>query len=167
MLTRSFNYISFLALVILPLCAHAELEAGRYFQAITADKSNIHTLWYQLGNEKQAINATYTLRSRDYAYPKGETIIFYGERVDANDQPIPEAIATIPAGATRLLLRFTKLATPDKRGLSYRVHAFKDDTKTFPFGTFQFVNACAKDVDVDIGGKAFHLKQGAMKNIAM
>jgi hypothetical protein len=167
MFSRPLNYSSFLSLLLLPLCAHAELQDGRYFQAIAADTSKVRTLWYQLDNEKQTVSATYTLRSSDYAYAEGETIIFYGERVDHKGKPIPEAVATIPSGATRLLLRFTKLATPDKRGLSYRVHTFKDDTKTFPFGSFHFVNASAKDVDVDIGGKAFHLKQDAMKNIAM
>ena len=167
MFSRPLNYSSFLSLLLLPLCAHAELQDGRYFQAIAADTSKVRTLWYQLGNEKQTVSATYTLRSSDYAYAEGETIIFYGERVDHKGKPIPEAVATIPSGATRLLLRFTKLATPDARGLSYRVATFKDDTKTFPFSTFQFVNACAKDVAVDIGGKAFHLKQGEMTNIAM
>lgn len=167
MFSQPLNYSYFLALLLLPLCAHAELQDGRYFQAIAADTPNIRTLWYQLGNEKQAITATYTLRSSDYAYADGEAIIFYGERVDANGQPIPEAIATIPSGATRLLLRFTKLPTPDEHGLSYSVATFKDDSKTFPFGSFHFVNATSKDVNIHLGEKPFQLKRGAAKNIAM
>lgn len=167
MLSWPFNDCSFLALLLLPLCTQAGLKEGRYFQAIAADTPNIRTLWYQLGNEKQAITATYTLRSSDYAYADGEAITFYGERVDANGQPIAEAIATIPEGATRLLLRFTKLPDRDQHGLSYRIAVFKDDSKTFPFGSFHFVNATAKDVNIHLGEIPFQLKQGAAKNIAM
>jgi hypothetical protein len=167
MYLRSLIRIPLLAILMLPAQSHAELRDGTYFQAISANDPIAKKLWYRVGSKKHAIAATSAMRSIDYPYAEGASIIFYGDRVDANAQPIPEAIATIPSGATRLLLRFTKLATPDKRGLSYRVHTFKDDTKTFPFSSFQFVNACAKDVAVDIGGKAFHLKQDAMKNIAM
>ena len=167
MFSRLLKYISCFPLLLLPLCALAELKNGHYFQAISADKSTIRTLWYQLGNEKQTISATYTLRSVDYEYAKGETITFYGERVDANGQPLPEAIATIPAGATRLLLRFTKLPTPDEYGLSYNIAVFEDDSKTFPFGSFHFVNATSKDVNINLGEKPFQLKRGAAKNIAM
>ncbi len=164
---RSLIRISLLAILMLPAQSHAELRDGNYFQAISANDPIAKKLWYRVGSKKHAIAATSAMRSIDYAYVAGKSIVFYGDRIDANAQPIPDAIATIPQGATRLLLRFHKLPEPDDRGLRYHVDSFKDDTKTFPFSSFQFVNACAKDVAVDIGGKAFHLKQGEMTNIAM
>ena len=143
----------------------AKLKAGRYFQAIAEDKAIIRTLWYQSGLNQQTIVATKTMRSVDYAYDAGENIIFYGERIDQDENPIPEAIVPIPEGASRLLLLFSELSAPNEKGLTYRVYAIKDDINNFSFGSFHFINASTKDAGVNIDGNKFLLKQGATRNV--
>jgi len=143
----------------------AKLKAGRYFQAIAEDKAIIRTLWYQSGLNQQTIVATKTMRSVDYAYDAGENIIFYGERIDQDENPIPEAIVPIPEGASRLLLLFSELSAPNEKGLTYRVYTIKDDINNFSFGSFHFINASTKDAGVNIDGNKFLLKQGAKRNV--
>ena len=84
--------LAFPLVLLTPLCVDAKLKAGRYFQAIAGDKAIIRTLWYHSGLEQQTIVATKTMRSVDYAYDAGKNIIFYGERVDQDENPIPEAV---------------------------------------------------------------------------
>lgn len=162
---ESLSKAALIALILLPLTGQAQLKSGHYFQAIAGDQAIIRTLWYPLGSEKQTIVATTAMRSRDYAYDKGEHITFYGDRRDAEGVPIPEAIVKIPEGASRLLFIFSKLSEPNEFGLTYQVHAIEDDTQQFPFGSFQFINASTKDAGVDIGGNKFLLKKGASKNV--
>lgn len=154
-----------LILLILPICGHAQLKDGRYFQVIASEQSINRTLWYQSGTKQQTITATRTARSGDYAYNAGKVITFFGDRIDTEGNPIPEAIAPVPEGASRLLLRFTLLPAPDKSGLSYSVVAIKDDTKNFPFGSFRFINASSTDVDVNLGDTKFLSKPGDSKNV--
>lgn len=156
---------AFSLLLLIPLCADAELKAGRYFQAIAANKAIVRTLWYQSGQKQQTIVATTTMRSGDYAYDAGENIIFYGERVDPEGTPIPEAIVPIPEGASRLLLLFSELSVPNEQGLTYQVYVIKDDTHKFSFGSFHFINASTKTAGVNLGGNKFLLKKGATKNV--
>ena len=156
---------AFSLLLLIPLYADAELKAGRYFQAIAGNKAIVRTLWYQSGQKQQTIVATTTMRSGDYAYDAGENIIFYGERVDPEGTPIPEAIVPIPEGASRLLLLFSELSVPNEEGLTYQVYVIEDDINKFSFGSFHFINASKKDAAVNLGGNKFLLKQGATKNV--
>lgn len=159
-------YTVLLSLILLAPHAHAQLKEGRYFQAIAGDDAiEKDTLWYQRGTEKHTFSATLTMRSRDYEYDKGETIIFYGDRIDTDGQPIPEATATVPPEASRLLLRFTKLPTPDADGSTYRVYVITDDVHTFPFGSFHFINDSSTDADINLDETKFLLKKGHSKNI--
>ena len=162
---RSLILISLLAILILPAQSHAELRDGNYFQAISANDPVAKKLWYRVGSKKHTIAATSAMRSIDYAYVAGKSIIFYGDRIDANAQPIPDAIATIPQGATRLLLRFHKLPEPDDRGLRYHVDSFKDDSKTFPFGSFHFINTSTQHVKINLAGTTAVLAPGGLSNI--
>ena len=159
------NKATRLFLFLLPLCGHAELKTGRYFQAIAGDKAIVHTLWYQSGAKKQTIVATTAIRSGDYAYDAGEMITLYGDRIDEEGKPIPEAIAPVPEGASRLLLLFTQLPEPNEQGLTYRVYVIEDDIQKFSFGSFHFINASTKDSGINLGGEKFLLKKGASKNI--
>lgn len=156
---------AFSLLLLIPLCADAELKAGRYFQAIAGNKAIVRTLWYQSGQKQQSIVATTTMRSGDYAYDAGENIIFYGERVDPEGIPIPEAVVPIPEGATRLLLLFSELSVPNEQGLTYQVYVIGDDINKFSFGSFHFINASKKDAAINLGGNKFLLKHGATKNV--
>ena len=156
---------AFSLLLLIPLYADAELKAGRYFQAIAGNKAIVRTLWYQSGQKQQTIVASTTMRSGDYAYDAGENIIFYGERVDPEGTPIPEAIVPIPEGASRLLLLFSELSVPNEEGLTYQVYVIEDDINKFSFGSFHFINASKKDAAVNLGGNKFLLKQGATKNV--
>lgn len=156
---------AFSLLLLIPLCADAELKAGRYFQAIAGNKAIVRTLWYQSGQKQQSIVATTTMRSGDYAYDAGENIIFYGERVDPEGIPIPEAVVPIPEGASRLLLLFSELSVPNEQGLTYQVYVIEDDINKFSFGSFHFINASKKDAAVNLGGNKFLLKHGATKNV--
>ena len=157
--------LAFSLILLIPLSVDAKLRTGRYFQAIAGDKAIIRTLWYQSGLEQQTIVATTTMRSVDYAYDAGENIIFYGERVDQDENPIPEAVVPIPEGASRLLLLFSELSVPNEQGLTYQVYVIKDDINNFSFGSFHFINASTKDAGVDIDGNKFLLKQGATRNV--
>ena len=157
--------LAFPLVLLTPLCVDAKLKAGRYFQAIAGDKAIIRTLWYHSGLEQQTIVATKTMRSVDYAYDAGKNIIFYGERVDQDENPIPEAVVSIPEGASRLLLLFSELSAPNEQGLTYRVYVIEDDINNFPFGSFHFVNASTKDAGVNIDENKFLLKQGATRNV--
>lgn len=156
--------LMFLA-VALPLSATAKLVSGYRFQAIATDTAITNSLWNMAGGNKQAIYATKMIRSQDYAYDAGPTITFYGGRVDEEGKPIPEAIANVPEGATRLLLLFTKLATPDENGLTYRVFAMKDDVNDFSFGSFRFMNTSRKTVAIDLAGERFVLKRGETQTL--
>jgi hypothetical protein len=158
--------IILLTFLLQPLYTNAQLKEGHYFQVIAGDEAiEQHTLWYKQGAKKQSFSATLTMRSRDYEYDAGETIVFFGVRIDADGQPIPEAIATVPSEASRLLLRFTKLTTPDDRGLTYNVYVIADDAQRFPFGSFHFINDSTKDAVVNLGDAKFLLEAGAIKNI--
>jgi len=156
---------TFSLLLLIPLYADAELKAGRYFQAIAGNKAIVRTLWYQSGQKQQSIVATTTMRSGDYAYDAGENIIFYGERVDPEGIPIPEAVVPIPEGASRLLLLFSELSVPNEQGLTYQVYVIEDDINKFSFGSFHFINASKKDAAINLGGNKFLLKHGATKNV--
>lgn len=162
---RSLIRIPLLTILMLPAQSHAELRDGNYFQAISANDPIAKELWYSVGAKKYVIGVTSAMRGIDYPYVADKSITFYGARVDANAQPMPEAIATIPPGATRLLLRFTKLSSPDDRGLRYRVDSFKDDSRTFPFGSFHFINTSTQHVKINLAGTAAVLAPGGVSNI--
>lgn len=149
--------------VWIPLSLHAELKSGRYFQAITTDSAITNTLWYMDGEEKQSIHVTKLLRSAEYGYQEGPSITFYGKRLNADGEPLPEAIAKIPEDASRLLLIFSPVREQNAQGLSYNVHVLRDDLDRFAFGSFQFINVSNKKVAIDLQGNRFMLERGAFK----
>jgi hypothetical protein len=159
------RFVYLLLFIALPLSATAQLDSGYRFQAIATDVVITNSLWNLAGEKKQEIYATKMIRSLDYQYNPGPTITFYGDRVDVEGQPIPEAIVNVPEGATRLLLLFTKLEEPDERGLTYRVFAMKDDVNSFAFGSFRFVNTSQRTIAIDLEGEQFVLKQGATRTL--
>ena len=149
----------------LAIQANAGLKPGHYFQAIATNQAIKNDLWNFADGNKQSIYATKTLRSIDYSYDANPTITFYGDRIDTEGNPIPEAIANVPDGATRLLLLFTKLTTPDKRGLSYRVIAMKDDRNDFKFGSFRFINTSQKEIAIELAEERFLVDSSGSKTI--
>ena len=155
--------LTFVLAVWLPLSLNAQLKNGRYFQAITTDSAITDTLWYMDGEEQQYLHVTKLLRSPEYSYPEGSSIIFYGKRLNAEGEPLPEAIANIPEGATRLLLIFSPVREQNTQGLSYKAHVLRDDLDRFAFGSFQFINVSNKKVAIDLEGKRFMLERGAFK----
>ena len=128
--------------------ANTDLKTGYYFQAIATNQTIKNDLWNFSGGIKQPIYATKTLRSIDYSYDVSPNITFYGDRVDNDGNPIPEAIAKVPNGATRLLLLFNKLNKVEENGLNYKVTVIKDDVNNFKFGSFRFINTTKKDVAI-------------------
>lgn len=160
MLLRS---LIFILAVWMPLSLHAELKSGRYFQAITTDSAITNTLWYMDGEEQQSLHVTKLLRSAEYSYQEGPSIIFYGKRLNAEGEPLPEAIANIPEGASRILLIFSPVRGQNAQGLSYNVHVLRDDLDRFAFGSFQFINVSNKKVAIDLQGNRFMLERGAFK----
>ena len=147
----------------MPISAVAALKSGCYFQAITTDSAIRDSIWYSADNQRVPLYATKMLRSIEYGYDEGSNITFYGNRITAEGEPIPEAIAHIPEGASRLLLIFTRLAKTTEEGLNYRVFTLKDDITQFAFGSFQFINASVKTIAVDLEGNQFILNQAASK----
>ena len=145
--------------------ANAGLKPGYYFQAIATNQTIKNDLWNFTNDNKQSIYATKTLRSTDYAYDIAPTITFFGDRIDDEGNPIPEAIVNVPVEATRLLLLFTKLTTPDKRGLTYRVIAMKDDSNNFRFGSFRFVNTSQKEIAIELAEERFLVDSSGSKTI--
>ena len=149
----------------LAIQANAGLKPGHYFQAIATNQTIKNGLWNFTDGNKQSIYATKTLRSTDYAYNIAPTITFFGDRIDGEGNPIPEAIVNVPDGATRLLLLFTKLTTPDKRGLTYRVIAMKDDSNNFKFGSFRFINTSQKEIAIELVEERFLVDSSGSKTI--
>ena len=145
--------------------ADAGLNPGNYFQAIATNQTIKNDLWNFADGNKQSIYATKTLRSTDYAYDIAPAITFFGDRIDDEGNPIPEAIVNVPDGATRLLLLFTKLTTPDKRGLTYRVIAMKDDSNNFRFGSFRFINTSQKEIAIELAEERFLVDSSGSKTI--
>lgn len=164
MLLRS---LIFILAVWMPLSLSAELKNGRYFQAITTDSAITNTLWYMDGEEQQSIHVTKLLRSAEYGYQEAPFITFYGKRLNAEGEPLPEAIAKIPEGASRLLLIFSPVREQNAQGLSYNVHVLRDDLDRFAFGSFQFINVSNKKVAIDLQGNRFMLERGAFKVLKM
>ena len=150
---------------LLPIQAIAGLKGGYHFQAIATNQVIKNGLWNLVNGDRQEIYATRMLRSTDYAYDIATTITFFGDRIDDEGNPIPEAIANVPDGATRLLLLFTKLTTPDKRGLSYRVIAMKDDSNDFKFGSFRFINTSQKEIAIELAEERFYVDSNGSKTI--
>lgn len=164
---RSRYLILLIAFSMLSLThsSFAELTGGHHFQAIASNEAITHTLWYYNGEKKTTIVASQIMRSEDYAYTPAPYITFYGERVDSEGSPIPEAIAKVPEGASRLLLFFNTLKEPDENGLNYSIIVLEDDLKKFPFGSFYFINACQQDTAIKISGEQFLLSKGGTEII--
>ena len=150
---------------LLPIQAIASLQEGHYFQAIATNQVIKNELWNLVDGNKQEIYATKMLRSTDYAYDIAPSITFFADRIDSEGNPIPEAIAKIPDGATRLLLLFTKLKTVDENGLTYQVTVIKDDVYQFKFGSFRFINTTKKDVAILLEEERFLLEPSGMKTL--
>ena len=145
----------------------AGLTSGHQFQAIASNEAITHTLWYNNGEKKTTIVASQIMRSGDYAYMPAPYITFYGDRVDVEGNPIPDAIAKVPDGATRLLLFFSTLKEPDENGLNYSIFVLEDNLKNFPFGSFYFINACQQDAMIKISDEQFPLGKGGTKIIGI
>ena len=152
-------------IVLLPIQVIADLKRGYHFQTIATNQVIKNGLWNLVDGDRQEIYATRILRSKDYAYDIAPTITFFGDRIDDEGNPIPEAIANVPDGATRLLLLFTKLTTPDKRGLSYRVISMKDDSNDFKFGSFRFINTSQKEIAIELAEERFFVDSSGSKTI--
>lgn len=159
MYQKPISFLLRICLFLLPLGANAELKDGRYFQAIASGGSIVDSLWFRAGGERHPLFVSEIFRSGDYPYDSAEAIVFYGDRVDEAGNPLAEAVAAVPPGATRLLLLFNKLSTPDAHGRSYAVAVLKDDVREFAFGSFQFINASDRNLAIDIGGNRFLLGQ--------
>ena len=146
------------------LLSSSNLRAQTYeFQAISTGEPILRTLWYTEGTKKNKIVATAVMRSESYKYDLGPKIIFYGDRVDEEGKPIAEAIAELPADATRVLLFFNKLKKPDEFGLNYEVIVLEDDYSNFPFGSFRFINASDKNLAIKISEEQLSLPSGETK----
>ena len=160
-----FRLLMSALIVLLPIQAIAGLKGGYHFQAIATNQVIKNGLWNLVDGDRQEIYATRMLRSTDYAYDIAPTITFFGNRIDDEGNPIPEAIVDVPVEATRLLLLFTKLTTPDKRGLTYRVIAMKDDSNNFRFGSFRFVNTSQKEIAIELAEERFLVDSSGSKTI--
>lgn len=159
------KFLTVLGVLLAPLLGSAGLKEGRYFQVITGNDQINRDLWYTTQDQKIELVASRIIRSKDYAYDLGESIVFYGDRLDPEGFPIPEAIALIPEDSSRLLLLFSKLPETDVNGLSYKVFVLKDDTEDFPFGSFKFINTSSKNTAINLGGERFLLQLGATQTI--
>ena len=148
------------------LLSSSNLRAQTYeFQAISTGEPILRTLWYTEGAKKNKIVATALMRSESYKYDLGPKIIFYGDRVDEEGKSIAEAIAKLPADATRVLLFFNKLKKPDQFGLNYEVIVLEDDHSNFPFGSFRFINASGKKIAIQISEEQLTLAVGESKTV--
>lgn len=147
------------------LTGHAQLKSGRHFQAIAMNEAIVNSLWYYSKGNKETLSVSQILRSQDYAYDAASTISFYGERIDEEGNPIPEAIAQIPPEASRLLLLFIKRKEPDLQGLTYRIVTLPDSTEDFEFGSFKFINATNGTLAIAIGEEKFLLNKSEIKVI--
>ena len=148
------------------LLSSSNLRAQTYeFQAISTGEPILRTLWYTEGAKKNKIVATALMRSESYKYDLGPKIIFYGDRVDEGGKSIAEAIAKLPADATRVLLFFNELKKPDQFGLNYEVIVLEDDHSNFPFGSFRFINASGKKIAIHISEEQLTLAVGESKTV--
>lgn len=163
---KSLQTILFTIAFWLPLPATAKLKDGHYFQAIATNTTIQNDLWYLVGDEKKTIFITKTMRSIDYAYDAGSPFIyFYGNRIDAEGKPIPEAVAKVPSDATRLLLLFNKLEESKNNTAQYNIVSLKDDSRTFAFGSFKLINASSSKIAMNLGEHQFFLDKGMTKVI--
>lgn len=136
------------------LSAQTPFKKGNYFQVITTLEPIKGELWHNsILNERIPIVATSHQRSVAQKYAESATIPFYGNRVDEEDQPIPDAIAQVPPNSSRLLLLFQKNKDPQPNGLLYKVISIKDDLESFPTGTFQFYNFSSSELGIYIDNK--------------
>lgn len=162
-------YIRFFLATLATLFLHLNssvLHAQSYeFQAISTGEPILRTLWYAKDSKKIEIVATALMRSESYKYDLGPKIIFYGDRVDEEGKPIPEAIADLPIGATQVLLFFNKLKNTNESGQNYDVSVLKDDHSNFPFGSFRFINASGKKLAVKISEEQLTLAVGESKTV--
>lgn len=161
------NLLSFFVILFIPVVGFGEANKGNYFQVIATNADINKTIWYNFQNEKIELVASKVIRSKDYRYDLGERIAFYGDRLDTEGAPIPEAIAMVPEGASRLLLLFKKLPKTDKNGLNYQVFVLNDDTLVFPFGSFKFINMSSLDTAIKLGDEGFSLNVGESRCIAV
>jgi hypothetical protein len=146
---------------------HAQLKSGRYFQAIATGEAIVNSLWYYANGTPQTLSVSEISRSRDYAYDSAAQIAFYGDRVDEEGQPIPEAIAQIPPETSRLLLVFIKLKEPTPQGYTFRVVALPDSSQDFNFGSFEFINATNQQLAIDIDGEKFLLNKSGIRVVSV
>ena len=161
------NLLSLIIILFVPIAGFGEATQGNYFQVIATNADINKNIWYVFQNEKVELVASKVIRSKDYRYDLGERIAFYGDRLDTEGAPIPEAIAMLPEGASRLLFLFKKLPETDKNGLNYHVFVLNDDTLVFPFGSFKFINMSALDTAIKLGDEKFSLNIGESRCIAI
>jgi hypothetical protein len=144
---------------------YAELKSGRYFQAIASGEAIVESLWYKTKGTKQKLSVSRIFRSRDYSYDSAPQIIFYGNRVDIEGNPIPEAIAEVPEEESRLLIFFIKLTNEDDQGLNYRTVVLSDSLQQFAFGSYKFLNTTKMSLALNLSGEVFLIEQGKIKII--
>ena len=144
---------------------YAELKSGRYFQAIASGEAIVESLWYKTNGTKQKLSVSRIFRSRDYSYDSAPQIIFYGNRVDEEGNPIPEAIAEIPEEESRLLIFFIKLTNEDNQDLNYRTVVLSDSLQQFDFGSYKFLNTTKMSLALNLSGEGFLIEQGKIKTI--
>lgn len=161
------NLLSLFVILFIPISGFGEENKGNYFQVIATNAGINKNIWYYFRNQKVELVASKVIRSKDYSYDLGERIAFYGDRLDTEGAPIPEAIAMVPEGASRLLLLFKKLPETDKNGLNYQVIVLNDDTLVFPFGSFKFINMSSLDTAIKLGDEGFPLNVGESRCIAI
>ena len=161
------NLLSLAVILFIPISGFGEATQGNYFQVIATNADINKTIWYNFQNERVELVASKVIRSKDYRYDLGERIAFYGDRLDTEGAPIPEAIAMPPEGASRLLFLFRKLPEMDENGLNYQVFVLNDDTLVFPFGSFKFINMSSLDTAIKLGDEKFSLNVGESRCVVV
>jgi len=120
-------------------------------------------LYYELKGRDTNVFVTESARSIFYDAPREKEIVFYRlvPGTDDKTKKTREVAATVDitnAGHIVLLLFMTDPASPNR----YRVTAFPDDPKSFPFPSCRFINLTKVDLRATYGDQNVEVKGKGM-----
>ncbi len=141
------------------LCAQAQPEEHKVRFRTIGWQVSFDDLYYEIKGHDANVFVTESSRSIFYDAPKEKQFVFY-RLVPGTDDPSKktrEVAATVDisnAGHVPLLLFIVDPAAPKH----YRVTAFPDDPKSFPFPSCRFINLTGVDLHATYGEEKFEVK---------
>ena len=169
-LTLLFALLPFITSVSIQAKGENSGDAGTVeFTCVTWDNLPYPELFYRQGSEHLPLVLSEGERSKIYPLKGAESLELFTRKDKAADAGTSnvsleyELIGTAPLlkGVKRML--FLIEAKKDPKGLTLQLLGMDDSVKTFPAGSFRFINQTPDLLRIEFGGTTYELPPGALK----